>query len=103
MTAHEAPIRPEQLMIVPVNEASWDDLATIFGTTDAGRCQSVPAVQGRRLDVARLHAGGTDCGARAQTACGDGRDPSSSLRLLGISTCAMSNIRGYIGGIPRER
>jgi GNAT superfamily N-acetyltransferase len=39
-TAMQAPILAEQLMIVPANEASWDDLAAIFGTTDyPGRCQ----------------------------------------------------------------
>ncbi len=40
MTAMEAPIPADQLMIVPANEAPWDDLAAIFGTTDyPGRCQ----------------------------------------------------------------
>lgn len=39
MTAMEAPIPVEQLTIVPANEASWDDLAAIFDTTEAGRCQ----------------------------------------------------------------
>jgi GNAT superfamily N-acetyltransferase len=33
------PISSEQLTIVPANEASEDDLAAIFGTTDAGHCQ----------------------------------------------------------------
>jgi hypothetical protein len=34
------PIPDERLTIVPANEASWDDLAAIFGTTDyAGLCQ----------------------------------------------------------------
>jgi len=39
MRAMVEPISPEQLTIVPANEASWDDLAAIFGTTDAGQCQ----------------------------------------------------------------
>jgi hypothetical protein len=40
MTAMEAPIPAEELMIVPANEASWADLAAIFGTTDyAGQCK----------------------------------------------------------------
>lgn len=40
MTAMEAPIPAELLTIVPANEASWDDLTVIFGTTDyPGRCQ----------------------------------------------------------------
>jgi GNAT superfamily N-acetyltransferase len=38
-TTAAAPIEAEQLTIVPANEASWDDLAAIFGSTDAGRCQ----------------------------------------------------------------
>jgi GNAT superfamily N-acetyltransferase len=29
----------EGVRIVPANQASWDDLRDIFGTTDAGRCQ----------------------------------------------------------------
>jgi GNAT superfamily N-acetyltransferase len=33
------PISSEQLTIVAANEASQDDLAAIFGTTDAGHCQ----------------------------------------------------------------
>jgi hypothetical protein len=39
MTAGPAPIPAELLAVVPANEASWDDLVAIFGTTDqAGRC-----------------------------------------------------------------
>ncbi len=40
LTARGRPISAEQLAIVPANEASSDDLAAIFGTTDyPGRCQ----------------------------------------------------------------
>ena len=40
MTAVDQPISAEQLVIVPANEASWEDLAAVFGTTDyPGRCQ----------------------------------------------------------------
>jgi GNAT superfamily N-acetyltransferase len=35
----DAPIPVEDLTIVPAIEASWDDLAAIFGTSDAGQCQ----------------------------------------------------------------
>lgn len=35
----EAPFSHEQLSIVPANEASWDDIAAVFGTADAGHCQ----------------------------------------------------------------
>jgi GNAT superfamily N-acetyltransferase len=34
MTGVRPPIRAEQLTIVPANEASWDDLIAIFGTSD---------------------------------------------------------------------
>src|SRR6266508_1628455 len=71
MTAMQAPVRAEQLTIVPANEASWDDLVAIFGTTDyPGRfqCQRFKvagwiwrdSTQGERT---AMH--------RAQTACGD--------------------------------
>jgi len=40
MTAVEAPIPAERLTIVPANEASWNDLAAIFGSTDyPSRCR----------------------------------------------------------------
>lgn len=33
------PVAPDQLMIVPANQASWDDLLAVFGTADySGRC-----------------------------------------------------------------
>lgn len=64
------PITTEQLTIVPANEASWDDLVAIFGTTDAGRCQCQrfkvvgwiwrDSTQEERTTM-----------LRAQTACGD--------------------------------
>lgn len=40
MTATRAPVTAEQLTVIPANEASWEDLAAIFGATDyPGRCQ----------------------------------------------------------------
>jgi GNAT superfamily N-acetyltransferase len=40
MMAMEAPIPAEQLTVVPANEASWDELAAIFGNADyPGLCQ----------------------------------------------------------------
>jgi GNAT superfamily N-acetyltransferase len=80
MTAMEAPIRAEQMIIVPANEASWDDLAAIFGTTDyAGQCQCQrfkvvgwiwrDSTQEERTEM-----------LRAQTACGDpNAAPTSGL------------------------
>ena len=40
MPSSRAPVPAEDLMIVPANQASWDDLVAIFGTADySGRCQ----------------------------------------------------------------
>jgi hypothetical protein len=40
LTARGRPTSAEQLAIAPANEASWDDLAAIFGTNDyPGQCQ----------------------------------------------------------------
>jgi hypothetical protein len=71
MTVMESPIHAEQLMIVPANQAPWDDLAAIFGTTDyPGRCQcqrfKVPGWIWRDSTQEERTAM-----LRAQTACGD--------------------------------
>jgi GNAT superfamily N-acetyltransferase len=72
MKVHAAgPIPPEQLRIVPANQATWDDLKAIFGTTDyPGKCQCQwfkvlgwiwrDSTQGQRTDL-----------LRTQTACGN--------------------------------
>ena len=40
MTAVHEPTPADRLTIVPANEASWEDIVAIFGTTDyPGRCQ----------------------------------------------------------------
>jgi GNAT superfamily N-acetyltransferase len=37
--ADRSPIQPEQVKVVPANEATWDDLVAVFGTRDyAARC-----------------------------------------------------------------
>ena len=69
--AMQAPVPPGQLTIVPANEASWDDLAAIFGTTDyLGRCQCQ-----RFKVVGWIWRDSTQkertAMLRAQTACGD--------------------------------
>jgi len=70
IAAVEAPIPDERLTIVPANEASWDDLVAIFGTTDAGHCQC------QRFKVAGwIWRDSTQeqrtAMLRAQTACGN--------------------------------
>lgn len=77
-TPSAAPIPAESLRIVPANEASWDDLLAIFGTTDyPGRCHcQARKVRGwiwrdstQEERTAML---------RAQTACGDPDAPATS-------------------------
>jgi len=88
VTGAEAPHSAGQLTIVPANEASWDDLVAIFGTTDyPGRCQcqhfKVPgwiwrdSTQEQRTLM-----------LREQTACGD---PSAT---------ATSGLVAYVDGEP---
>ncbi len=70
MTAMTAPIPAERLSMVPANQASWEDLQAVLGTTDAGRCQCQrfkvvgcfwrDSTQQQRTAM-----------LRAQTACGD--------------------------------
>jgi GNAT superfamily N-acetyltransferase len=70
MRAQRPPILADQVAVVPANEASWEDLAAIFGGADAGRCQCQrfkvlgwiwrDSTQPERTAM-----------LRAQTACGD--------------------------------
>ena len=87
MRAMNEPIPAGKLTVVPANEASWDDLAAIFGTADAGRCQCQrykvmgwiwrDSTQPQRTAM-----------LRAQTACGD---PDAE---------ATSGLVGYVDGEP---
>jgi GNAT superfamily N-acetyltransferase len=91
-----APIPAEKPTIVPANEASWDDLVAIFGTTDAGRCQCQrfkvvgwiwrDSTQPER--TARL---------RAQTACGN---PSSAV-TSGLVVYVDGEPAGWVAVEPR--
>jgi GNAT superfamily N-acetyltransferase len=81
------PIRPDQLTIVPANQASWDDIAAIFGTSDPGRCQCQ-----RRKVVGWIWRDSTQAERtamlREQTACGD---PNAT---------ATSGMVAYVDGEP---
>jgi GNAT superfamily N-acetyltransferase len=73
-----APIAPDQLRIVPANEASWDDLQAIFGTTDyPGKCHcqwyKIRDSQWRTVpDAERADR------LREQTACGNPDAPATT-------------------------
>jgi GNAT superfamily N-acetyltransferase len=77
VSAARAPIEAGQLIIVQANEASWDDLVAIFGTTDAGQCQcqrfKVVGWIWRDSTLAERTAA-----LRAQTGCGNPAATSTS-------------------------
>ncbi|MDT5026028.1 MAG: hypothetical protein QOE61_2454, partial [Micromonosporaceae bacterium] len=96
MTAMQTPIPAEQLTIVPANEASWDDLAAIFGTTDAGRCQCQ-----RFKVVGWIWRDSTQqertAMLRAQTACGDPNAAATS----GLVAYVDDEPAGWVAVEPR--
>ena len=69
---------PEEVTVVPANEASWDDLAAVFGTADYAcrcRCQRFKVVGWVWRDTTQEER---DAMQREQTACGEPDAPSTS-------------------------
>ncbi|MGI5289960.1 N-acetyltransferase family protein [Nonomuraea polychroma] len=92
----QAPIPAELVTIVPANEASWDDLTAIFGTTDAGRCQCQRfKVIGWIWRDSTLE--GRTAMLRAQTACGDPDAPATS----GLVAYVDGEPAGWVAVEPR--
>ncbi|WP_084959587.1 GNAT family N-acetyltransferase [Thermoactinospora rubra] len=86
--AAEGPVSAEQLTVVPANEASWDDLAAIFGRADYPSrclCQKFKVVGWIWRDSTQE---GRTAMLRAQTACGD---PDAT---------ATSGLVAYVDGEP---
>jgi GNAT superfamily N-acetyltransferase len=72
-----AQITAEQLTIVAANEASWEDLTAIFGTSDAGHCQCQRfKVMGWIWRDSTLPE--RTASLQAQTACGKPNAPATS-------------------------
>ncbi len=97
MTAMNAPIRDEQLIIVPANEASWEEIEAIFGTSDyPGLCQCQ-----RFKVVGRIWHDSTQeerIGMlRSQTACGDPDAPATS----GLVAYVDGEPAGWVAVEPR--
>lgn len=73
---------PDDVRIVPANEASWADVEAVFGTADAGRCRC------QRFKVAGwIWRDSTQeervAAQRAQTACGRPGATSGLLAFIG--------------------
>ena len=96
MTEITGPIPAERLTIVAANEASWDDLVAIFGSTDAGRCQC------QRFKVAGwIWRDSTQdertAMLRAQTACGR----PDALYTSGLVAYVDGEPAGWVAVEPR--
>lgn len=96
MSGTDAPIPAEKVVIVPANQASWDDLVAIFGTADAGHCQC------QRFKVAgwiwrdSTHPQRVAM-LREQTACGDPTAPTTS----GLVAYVDGEPAGWVAVEPR--
>ncbi|MFL6136979.1 MAG: GNAT family N-acetyltransferase [Frankiaceae bacterium] len=78
MTTAREPIPDDQLTIVPANDASWDDLAAIFGTADYPSrclCQRFKVTGWLWRDTTLEERAAM---LRAGTACGDPDAPATS-------------------------
>ncbi|MFE5095017.1 GNAT family N-acetyltransferase [Streptomyces sp. NPDC056638] len=95
-------ITDDRISIVPANEASWDDLQTIFGTTDyPSKCQcqrfKAPHSRWRSVDVDERAEQ-----LREQTRCGRADAPSTSglvayLDDKPVGWCAVEPRTSYLG------
>jgi GNAT superfamily N-acetyltransferase len=87
VTAADGPVPVERLTVVPANEASWDDLAAIFGGSYPGRCrcQRFKVVGWIWRDSTQEERTAM---LRAQTGCGDPDAPTTS------------GLVGYLDGEP---
>jgi len=91
------PVRPDQVAIVPANEASWRDLVAIFGTADyAARCQCqrfkiVPWFWRDSTQEERVAL------LRAQTACGHPHASTTS----GLVAYVDGDPAGWVAVEPR--
>jgi GNAT superfamily N-acetyltransferase len=89
-------VEERRLRVVPANEASWEDLAAVFGTTDAGHCLC------QRLRVPGWIWRDTILPERAemlreQTGCGDPGSPGTS----GLVAYLDGDPAGWVAVAPR--
>jgi GNAT superfamily N-acetyltransferase len=96
IAAATTPFGEEQVRIVPANEASWDDLNAIFGTSDPGRCRC------QRFKVAGWFWRDTTqeqrtAMLREQTACEDPESPGTS----GLVAYVDGEPAGWVAVEPR--
>jgi GNAT superfamily N-acetyltransferase len=99
-TFREPPIAGDEIVVVPANEATWDDLRAIFGTSDASRCfcqgykirDKLWSSVSREARAARL---------REQTCCDDPDSPTTTglvayLDGEPVGWCAVEPRNAYV-------
>jgi GNAT superfamily N-acetyltransferase len=106
MSARRAgPIDEKDVRIVPANEASWEDLRDIFGTSDPGHCQCQ-----RYKVIGWIWRDSTqqqrDAMLRSQTACGHPDAPQTSglvayVRPSELASEAKDEPAGWVAVEPR--
>jgi GNAT superfamily N-acetyltransferase len=97
MTTMQTPISAEQLTFVPANEASWEDLVAIFGTSDYPSqclCQRFKVVGWIWRDSTQEQRMAL---LRAQTACGN----SSATATSGLVAYVDDEPAGWVAVEPR--
>ncbi len=97
------------ITVVPANEASWEDLQTVFGTRgDASRCQCQRYKLRPRESFASFPAEERADRLREQTDCGH-RDPGTTSGLVAylksepVGWCAVEPRTAYAGMLRNNR
>lgn len=99
----------DELSVVPANQASWDDLQTIFGTRGAASgCQCQRFKLARRESFASFPAEERGFRLREQTDCGQPESDTTSglVAYLGdepVGWCAVEPRTAYSGLIRNNR
>ena len=96
MTSDTAEFTPDQVEIMPANEASWEDIREIFGTSDAGHChcQRLKVIGWIWRDSTQPQR---TAALQAQTACGNPDAPQTS----GLVAYVDGQPAGWVAVEPR--
>jgi GNAT superfamily N-acetyltransferase len=96
VTVTQAEIQADQVRVVPANEASWDDIREIFGTSDPGHCQCQRYKVMGWIWRDSTHAERT-AALREQTACDNPDAPQTS----GLIAYVDGEPAGWVAVQPR--
>src|SRR6476619_6365406 len=103
MTGAREPFAPEDLRVVPANQAPWEDLQAVLGTRgDASRCQCQRFKLQRKESFASLGVEELSARLREQTHCGQPQASETSglvayLEGEPVGWCAVEPRSAYDG------